>query len=147
MIFSDDQSHKLIEVLQKAAAKTNSVRSSSGGRSGLTNLQAGILGVVNHDNGCTMGQLSRSLSLHPPAATRLVDSLLEEGLVERYTDSEDRRIIRLQLTMRGRYLCDMLQREEASRFLRALKMMTEEEVEKLISGLERWTEAVGSTTG
>ena len=49
-----------------------------------------------------IGELHRHVLLSQPALSRLVDRLVERGLVERCADPADRRGVRLSLTAAGR---------------------------------------------
>ncbi|OJU83667.1 MAG: MarR family transcriptional regulator [Solirubrobacterales bacterium 70-9] len=49
-----------------------------------------------------LGELNRRVLLSQPALSRMVDRLVERGLVQRATDSKDGRGIRLSLTEEGR---------------------------------------------
>lgn len=50
----------------------------------------------------TMSELADALRLHPSTVTTLVDALVERGLAERRDDAEDRRIVRVALTEKGK---------------------------------------------
>lgn len=45
--------------------------------------------------------LARAAELNPGAMTRLIDKLIERGLVERHADPSDRRVVRIQLSAQG----------------------------------------------
>ncbi|MFL6585677.1 MAG: MarR family winged helix-turn-helix transcriptional regulator [Luteimonas sp.] len=45
--------------------------------------------------------LARAAELNPGAMTRLIDKLIERGLVERHADPGDRRVVRIQLSDQG----------------------------------------------
>ena len=45
--------------------------------------------------------LARAAELNPGAMTRLIDKLIERGLVERHADPGDRRVVRIQLSEQG----------------------------------------------
>lgn len=45
--------------------------------------------------------LARAAELNPGAMTRLIDKLIERGLVERHADPGDRRVVRIQLSAEG----------------------------------------------
>ncbi|MDR6992657.1 MULTISPECIES: MarR family transcriptional regulator [Luteimonas] len=46
-------------------------------------------------------ELARAAELNPGAMTRLIDKLIERGLVERHADPGDRRVVRIQLSAQG----------------------------------------------
>ncbi|WP_042201139.1 MarR family winged helix-turn-helix transcriptional regulator [Paenibacillus camerounensis] len=54
----------------------------------------------------TVSEVSRLLRVTSPTITQMVNSLLSQGLVERSTSSQDRRISALQLTEQGEILAD-----------------------------------------
>jgi DNA-binding MarR family transcriptional regulator len=48
-----------------------------------------------------VGELASKLLVSTPTMTRLIDTLVERGLVERQEDPSDRRVVRLRLTRKG----------------------------------------------
>ncbi len=54
----------------------------------------------------TIGDLHRQMYLAPATITGLVDGLVENGLVNRYRDETDRRVVYLKLTPQGKALVD-----------------------------------------
>lgn len=54
------------------------------------------------ENGVRPGVLAETLSLEPSSLVRVVDQLLESGLLERHEDPNDRRARILRLTEEGR---------------------------------------------
>lgn len=53
----------------------------------------------------TTSEVARKLHLSRATMTATVDRLVRKGYAERFRDQEDRRIVRLKLTHRGRLLC------------------------------------------
>jgi DNA-binding MarR family transcriptional regulator len=85
--------------------------------------------------GETMGRLSEQLGVRHNALTQAADRLVNHGLAERLSDPQDRRIVRLRLTAKGRdwvaqrrarrkahlgTLWEVLTSEERTEFLRAV---------------------------
>ena len=52
------------------------------------------------------GDLAQRCAMTAPALTELVDSLTREGLTRRLEDSNDRRVVLVELTARGRHELD-----------------------------------------
>jgi len=50
----------------------------------------------------TMSQVAEALGLHPSTITVLVDGLVAHGLVRRKADPQDRRVVRVSETAKGR---------------------------------------------
>ena len=67
-----------------------------------------------------MGELHRHLLLSQPALSRMVDRLVERGLVARHPDPADRRGVRLSLTDAGRDIQHQIGRRHARSVARAL---------------------------
>lgn len=70
-----------------------------------TNFTPGVLftlGALSHHDKLTMSGISNHLSVPKSHVTALVDRLIAEELVERLNDPNDRRIIYIQITEKGR---------------------------------------------
>ena len=68
---------------------------------GLTISQLSALSVVAMKGEITLGELAAAERVQPPTMTRVAASLESQGLVERISDVNDRRIIRLRPTDTG----------------------------------------------
>jgi MarR family transcriptional regulator, organic hydroperoxide resistance regulator len=80
-------------------------------------------------------KLADALGVTPPNITGIIDRLVEQGLVSRTENSEDRRIMLLQVTEKGQELVNNL---HENRFLQMNSLMmnlTEEELLALKTGL------------
>ncbi|WP_258359992.1 MarR family winged helix-turn-helix transcriptional regulator [Moorella sulfitireducens] len=76
---------------------------------GLTMARFWVLSSLAADKPITMGELQRRLFLAPATLTGLVDGLVEEKLVRRWRDDNDRRLVFLALTPAGEeFLAEIL---------------------------------------
>src|SRR5579872_7417708 len=75
---------------------------------GTTRAQWIILFRLREQEGLSQVDLAEVLELQPISLVRLLDRLVEHGLVERRSDPKDRRANRLFLTRTGRQLADDL---------------------------------------
>jgi DNA-binding MarR family transcriptional regulator len=64
--------------------------------------QLSALGVIIYLKASTLSALAQKERISTATASRIVDSLVRDGLVERTTDPDDRRAIRLSATDKGR---------------------------------------------
>jgi DNA-binding MarR family transcriptional regulator len=69
---------------------------------GMTHAQWAPLFKLHQGKCATVAELARELDLDPGATTRAVDRLEAKHLVRRTRSSEDRRVVRLELTDAGR---------------------------------------------
>ena len=68
---------------------------------GLSHSQISVIHLLYHRGECTVGDVSRMLSVSNPAASQLLDHLVSLGAVERYESSQDRRVRLHKLTEDG----------------------------------------------
>ena len=81
----------------------------------------------------TMGELSNALSVPLSTATRIADWLVENRYIQRFNDSEDRRVVRVSLTDNGRELFEAIDRYIRQRLHKILSCLTDEEMGTLLS--------------
>lgn len=80
---------------------------------GLSMPQFGLLMQLHHKGACGMSEVSERFDITPAAASQLVDKLVQNGLVQREEDPQDRRAKLLNLTEKGR---DLVQQGHAERY-------------------------------
>lgn len=83
----------------------------------------------------TNGDLAEIIGVSVPAMSRLVDGLVEGGLVTRFPEVRDRRQIRLELTLSGRRTFQRLKRHTQGVFSARFSELSETERGKLQEGL------------
>ena len=94
-----DYAANLLGVVGLAIA--NRIENAARGIFGLAGETPAAIVVIGYGLGPSNDQLRRILGLSHPGAVRLVDRLVEDGLVER-REGRDRRTIALYLTRRGK---------------------------------------------
>ena len=93
--------------------------------------------ILHRKPGLTMGELSQALSVPLYTATRMVDLLVEDGLADRQSDPDDRRIVRVTLTNDGRRLHQAIEARVAQSMQRIMACLTPEEQGILITLLRK----------
>ena len=73
-------------------------------KGGVSAPRLSALSVVVFRGPLTLGELASAEQVRPPTMTRLVQGLEAEGLVRREPDPEDRRVVRVHATPKGRSL-------------------------------------------
>lgn len=86
-------------------------------------------------------KLADALGVTPPNVTGIVDRLVDHGLVSRTENPEDRRIMLLQITTKGRNLLHTLQQNRASHMSSILEQLDQNDLAALHRGLEALVEA------
>ena len=73
-------------------------------KSGLTASRLSALSVIVFGGPISISRLAEAEQVRPPTISRLVKELEWEGLVSRQRDAQDRRVIRIRATSKGRRL-------------------------------------------
>ena len=60
-----------------------------------------VLHFLKQHDGCSQSELATSLCVEAPTVTRMIERMGEKGLVERHSDQEDARVMRVYLTPKG----------------------------------------------
>ena len=126
---------EIFQTLQQDMKKMSPHNTVVGNKFGITGVQLMTLGYISHNENCKTSDISTLLSVSPPDATRIVDTLFKKGFVERINDEIDRRIIRLRLTIDGKKVFETVKEELASSFSKILEKMNEQDARALLKGL------------
>ena len=97
----------------------------------LSRLHFVILRILSHYGTLPISEIGKRLFIPKPQMTALLDRLIEFGLVERLPDTEDRRVINVNLTGTGKTTineCDKLIRES---ILEKLSSLNRDDLEDL----------------
>jgi DNA-binding MarR family transcriptional regulator len=86
--------------------------------------------------GLRMSELARELDVSEPASTALADRLVRAGLVERHTDADDRRIVRLELSRNGRDLMSRWGSHRRRMMTATFEVLSDRQLAALIDILE-----------
>lgn len=90
----------------------------------------------------TISRISRALSISLAMMTRIIDRLEEKGLVERNTDPDDRRAIRITLTEKGRKIAHELELTKKRKMRALLDGFCEEDRKRFMEALSTLIEVM-----
>ena len=93
----------------------------------------------------TMGELSDALSVPLSTATRVVSTLVDRGYVQRFNDPEDRRVVRVSFTPKGKKLYKFIESRISERVRKITTYLTKEELSILTKLLTKVAFAVKET--
>jgi DNA-binding MarR family transcriptional regulator len=91
----------------------------------------------------SVGQLAEALRVSPPAATQLVDRLVEHGMVERRPGTADRRVVMVDYAPQMPEVALRLMEVRRRRLAAAFARLTDEEARAFVNGLRSLTESFG----
>ena len=98
---------------------------------GLTEPQFGALETLGHLGPMTIGELCRKQLVSGGNMTVVVDNLEKDGLVDRTRNKQDRRVVQVRLTRRGKKLFDNIFSKHAQYVTATASVLTEDEQNQL----------------
>jgi DNA-binding MarR family transcriptional regulator len=101
----------------------------------LTIVQLKSLFFIDSEDSTNFKKLASALGVTPPDVTRIVDRLVEQGMVTRRENPEDRRMQLLQATKKGKTLLTRLRENKTTHLYRILTHLSTEELTTVAQGL------------
>ena|SRR5665213_508198 len=131
--------HQLSLLIIRASMKAKYDLMDTAERNNITTMQALTLCLIDKDKPVPMKNISEFMSCDPSNITSLVEQLVSEGFVQRKEASYDRRVKTLSLTNKGQDLQNKLLDITIKTRLPNICNLSEAEVGKLVSVLEKAT--------
>jgi len=132
---------KALEVLQQIAGRDLIAGAAVAEDDGLTAAQMRVLRHVYLHRRPSVRSIADGLMVSPPAATQLVNKLVAKRLVARSERKEDRRVVDVRLTRRGREFARRLMQDRRKHLNRLLARMPAGSRQELARGLEAFIAA------
>lgn len=107
---------------------------------GLSSARLSALSVVGFGGPCTISDLAEAEQVAVPTISRIVTALVSEGLIERQTDTRDRRTIHLMVTPKGMQVLREGQQRRTVQLGNMLEQLTPAEqatIAEAIASMER----------
>ena len=108
----------------------------------ITMPQCIILEILNRAGELNMSGLARGMSVSTPAMTGIVTRLVRDGYVERVSDSDDRRVIKIKLTAKGRKTVDTLHAHRRRMIIKLFGVISQSEREEYLKILTRIRDSI-----
>src|SRR5215211_7440248 len=93
--------------------------------------QLAALATIERDGPLTLGELAAVERVQPPTITAAVGRLEQRGLVQRRTDTSDRRVARVEITPLGRQLLEQSRSRKTAYLERKLTALSTDERDTL----------------
>jgi len=115
--------------------------------SGLTLTQLRSLFLIANKGSTNFRKLAKALGVTPSDVTGIVDRLVEQGLVSRTQNPEDRREMTLQATDKGQTVVSNLKEVGIKHMTHILSVLSLEELSALAQGLSAFIRAAETYKG
>ena len=136
---------ELMEIFQTLPQEMKKIapdKTKAGNKFSITGVQLMTLGFISHNDNCKTSDVAILLSVSPPDATRIVETLVKKGFVERINDEKDRRIIRLRITGQGKKVFETIKQELVMSFSKILEKMKKHDANALLRGMKALSNAL-----
>lgn len=127
--------HRVANALNSTAIHALRAARVDDDRTGLTPERLSLLSVLVYGGPATMSALARAEQVSPPAITRIVRALEEDGLVRREGDAGDRRRTLVTATRAGTRLLDKGRQARIDRLAAVLGALDADELRRVDDGL------------
>jgi DNA-binding MarR family transcriptional regulator len=108
--------------------------------------QLRVLVVAFEQGSMNLGEVAEILSVHPSNATRLVDRLVQRGLLDRRDDPQNRRQLQLTLTEAGRALVTSVLQHRRLAFQQLLAAQPRKTQQAIAEAMSALTTATAGAT-
>ena len=104
---------------------------------GITGPQLWALKTLSANGSLPLGELSKRMYLHPSTITGVVDRLEKKGYVVRDRVHEDRRVIMVQLTSKGKKTASKAPNPIQGKMIYGLRKLKREELNSIYDSIEK----------
>lgn len=100
------------------------------------------IGFIMEKGSPSMKDISAHLCITPASASNLIDGLAESGIIERGFEKNDRRVVRVRITPKGKALLDKGLRHGSEKMAEIFAELGDKEVDDFINILEKFIEII-----
>lgn len=131
---SDDKARRLVDQLQTVMeGAEGAVAKNAAVREALSSQEIRVLRTVGRHEHCIMSMIADRIRLSLSSVTGLIDRLVEKNLVCRDRSTDDRRVVKVELTDEGRELHTSVMDSQVQFARGVLKTLSAAEQDELLS--------------
>jgi DNA-binding MarR family transcriptional regulator len=145
--FMTKRSHTVAEIinnLRKVFQVVNERSKKAEKETGLTGPQLWAIKTIAQGAPIMVSELARRMYLHPATVVGILDRLESHELVVRIRSTTDRRVVRVELTVRGKTLVKKAPTVAQGRIVNGLEQLTAKELINIADGLDRLVDILGA---
>jgi len=138
---------KVLEIMPTIAREFLKQHAGSFHKMKITVPQLFVMDVLNREEELKMTDLARSMHVTTAAMTGLVERLVRDGYVAREHDLKDRRIVKINLTAKGKKVINTVVEEKRKATMKIFGMISQKEREDYIKILTHIQHHLEERTG
>lgn len=101
-----------------------------------------LLAYIRIKGNCTVTEIANYLEITLSAVTSLVDKLCKTGLVMRFRNDEDRRVVFMKLTEKGEKVLGHIDENKNRLFEKVISILSIEEINNFFGTIEKITQNI-----
>ena len=111
---------------------------------GLTGPQLWAIKTIAQEAPIMVSEIARHMYLHPATVVGILDRLEKQGLVARIRSTEDRRVVRVELTAKGRALVRKAPEVAQGLLVEGLENLSASNLKNISHGLDQMVDILGA---
>lgn len=109
---------------------------------GVTGPQLWALKTIHQNGNLPLGELSKKMYLHPSTISGVIDRLEKKGYVLRDRDKKDRRVVKVDLTPKGKRLVKKAPNPVQGKMIYGLMKLKKEKLKHIYDSVQKLVEIV-----
>ena len=102
--------------------------------------------AFSEDSLLSMGELCKMANIKMPSMTEAIDRFEKEGILDRIRDNEDRRVVKVKMTAKGKKMHKEVLKRRADELTKMFGVLTTEDRTKLVDSLKNVSEILIKVT-
>lgn len=133
---TQDTTFDLVEMVLNVSRIMKQEMSFSNSLTHLSVLQIQTLMFLSQNKELAMSDVAGYFHIELPSATSLMAKLCDQGLVKRYEDLKDRRLVCVELTVEGKRLLEQVKTDHRKKLEKMLSYLSDREKSELMNILK-----------
>jgi DNA-binding MarR family transcriptional regulator len=135
---------EIIDNLRRVFQVVNEQSKKAEKETGLTGPQLWAIKTIAQEAPIMVSEVARSMYLHPATVVGILDRLEKQGLVARIRSTEDRRVVRVELTGQGRALVRKAPEVAQGLLVAGLEKLGTDKLKNIAQALDQMTGILGA---
>jgi MarR family transcriptional regulator, organic hydroperoxide resistance regulator len=135
---------EIIDNLRRVFQVVNEQSKKAEHATGLTGPQLWAIKTIAQEAPIMVSEIARRMYLHPATVVGILDRLEKQGLVIRIRSTEDRRVVKVELTAQGQALVKKAPKVAQGLLVEGLEKLNEKKLINIAQGLDQMVDILGA---
>ncbi|HSB33776.1 MAG TPA: MarR family transcriptional regulator [Nitrospirota bacterium] len=135
---------EIVDNLRRVFQVVNEQSKKAEHETGLTGPQLWAIKTIAQESPIMVSEIARRMYLHPATVVGILDRLEKQGLVLRVRSTEDRRVVKVELTRQGRALVKKAPEVSQGLLVSGLEKIGTNKLKNISEGLDQMVDILGA---